>query len=157
MKKSPPGQTRRDFWHIISLMKSIGIILSLFFIFPLFSCSSINATSHEDPSLVTIQTDKNNYSSNEEVTITIHNGLSETIEYYGSCSLTICQSMDGEWICAIRDCFAPLDLLASGSSTEFNEVFTSSAEEVFRYQFEYFLPSAEALHTVYSNEFFVKP
>ena len=138
-------------------MKRVGIILSLFLIFLLFSCSSINATSHEDPSLVTIQTDKNSYSSNEEVTITIHKGLGETIEYYGSCSLTECQSIDGEWICAIRDCFAPLDLLASGSSTEFNEVFTSSAEDMFRYQFEYFLPSKESLYTVYSNEFFVNP
>jgi len=138
-------------------MKRAGIILSLVLIFLLFSCSSINATSIEDPSLVTIKTDKSRYSSNEEVTIIIHNGLSETIEYYGSCSLTACQFIDEDWVCAIRDCFAPLDLLTSGSSTKFNEVFTSTAEEVFRYQFEYFLPSAEALHTVYSNEFFVKP
>jgi len=138
-------------------MKSVGIIFSLFLIFLLFSCSSINATSHENPPLVTIKTDKNRYSSNEEVTITIHNALSETIEYYGSCSLTACQSIDEDWVCAIRDCFAPLDLLTSGSSTEFHEVFTSSTEEVFRYQFEYFVPSTESLYTVYSNEFFVNP
>jgi len=138
-------------------MKRAGIILSLFLIFLLFSRSSINATSHEDPSLVTIATDKNSYSPNEEVTIIIRNGLSETIEYYGSCSLTACQFIDEDWVCAIRDCFAPLDLLASGSSTEFSEVFTSTTEDMFRYQFEYFLPSKESLYTVYSNEFFVNP
>jgi len=88
----------------------------------------------------------------------IRNGLNETIEYYGACSLTICQSIiDEDWVCAIRDCFAPLDLLTSGSATEFHEVFTSPTEEVFRYQFEYFLPSKESLYTVYSNEFFVNP
>ena len=142
------------------LMKRLGIILSLLLIFLLFSCSFPNSSvlsTEESPALVTIKTDKNSYSPNEEVKIIIHNGLGETIEYYGSCSLTMCQSIDGDWVCAIRDCFAPLDLLTSGSSTKFNEIFTSSAGEVFRYQFEYFLPSAELLYTVYSNEFVVNP
>jgi hypothetical protein len=138
-------------------MIRIGIILSILLFSLPISCSSAVVATRESSALVTIKTDKDSYFPYEEVKVIIYNGLSETIEYYGSCSLTTCQSIDGDWVCAIRDCFAPKDILASGSSTEFNEIFTGSAEEVFRYQFEYFLPSAEALHTVYSNEFFVKP
>ena len=132
-------------------------LITSFLIFILASCSPAAVATDESHGVVTVRTDKASYSSDEAVTVTITNELNEAIEHYGTCSLTFCQVANDEWVCAVKDCHAPMELLMPASSVQFSEVSADTGNKTFRYQFEYFLPSSESLYIVYSNEFFIKP
>ncbi len=135
-------------------------LFAISLVFLLLSCnfSNSSAISTEKPAaLVTIKTNRDHYSYNDAITIIITNDFSETVEYYGSCSLTLCQFTDGDWICQVKDCNAPKDLLPPGSTARLTDYIAGSSSDPFRYQFEYFLPSLNSLFVVYSNEFSIEP
>ena len=142
-------------------MRRVKKLYAVFFLVTFSSCSTAapaNVPTEVDPAQsVTIKTDRSIYSSNQEIKVVITNSTSETVEYYGSCSLTLCQFTDGEWLCAIKDCDAPVVLLLPGSSTSFKEVLTGTTAETYRYQFEFLLPPTDSLLVIYSNEFTVTP
>jgi len=126
----------------------------------LAGCDSPNSSvdpTKESPELVTIRTDQDRYSPNDEITIIIRNGMGEAIEYYGSCSLTLCQFTDGDWMCAVKDCSGPRVVLPSGETSRLVDRIDSSTGGPLRYQFEYFVLSSDSLRTIQSNEFIVEP
>ena len=138
-------------------MNKIKKIITAFSIFLLMSCTPVVVATEEVPALVTVETDKISYSANEVITVIVHNGLDEPIEHQGACSLTFCQFINGEWVCAVKDCNMPTESLASDSSVQFSAFVADAAGEKFKYQFEYFLPSTETLYTINSNEFLLNP
>jgi len=142
-------------------MNRVKRLFAVFLVFFLFSCNSPDSsplpTEINPAEFVTVKTDRDEYSSNEEIKIFITNGFSEAVEYYGSCSLTLCQFLDGEWMCQVKDCNAPKVLIPPESTSELIDNIAGSTNAPFRYQFEYFVPSLDSLFVVYSNDFFVRP
>lgn len=143
-------------------MKVARFKLALLLLLIFSSCSAREPQQRNVPTkatqaLVTVKTDRVHYSPNEGITILIKNGHNAVVEYYGTCSLSLCELTDNEWMCAMKDCVAPMDILQPGDLTELTDNATGSMRGTFRYHFEYTVASSDSFLVAYSNEFTVSP
>lgn len=100
---------------------------------------------------VTIRTDKEVYGAGEDVLLTIENGLDSPIVYYSGCSIHLCQQVEDDWLCEMKECHAETIELEAGSSVVM--VFPGRVIGTrLKYRLEY-STSEGNLYTLDSNEF----
>jgi hypothetical protein len=102
---------------------------------------------------VIASTDKQSYFSHEEITIHVINALLEDIEYDGSCSLSLCQQSEGDWICEMKECDGEEIILKAGDSIRFQGLPPDQVDVSLRYRFEYYVIPTRMLSVANSNIF----
>lgn len=105
---------------------------------------------------VTVQTDKEQYTTGEVVKVTVRNELTEPIHYYGMCALTDCMMENEEWQCENSAmCDAPQQVLLAGEEREFTIRVIGLIVGDMKYRFEYTTAILEQRKEAHSNPFFI--
>jgi hypothetical protein len=107
-------------------------------------------------SRLTIETDKQVYEVGEEITITIVNDLSSSISYYGFCSLYLCQYVESDWLCEMKECHSSTVVLETGNSRETKTQAQDRFGAKLKYRLDYQIASEGTLYTAHSNEFTIE-
>jgi hypothetical protein len=104
---------------------------------------------------VTLSTDKGTYAEGEDVLLRIENGLDRPIYYLDRCSIHLCQQVEDDWVCEMKECFAETIAMKAGGYGEL--VFPGSLTgTTLKYRLDYATTEEDGTHiagSVDSNEF----
>ncbi|MBZ0166926.1 MAG: hypothetical protein K8I00_08970, partial [Candidatus Omnitrophica bacterium] len=104
---------------------------------------------------VVVQTDKPQYTTGDEVVITIRNELTEPIYYLGMCALSDCLLEGDEWRCEQSNCDAPQEVMLAGEEKIFHIQVVGLIVGDMKYRFEYTTAIMERNSQALSNDFFI--
>lgn len=113
---------------------------------------SVNHTAYAN---VVVQTDKEQYTTGDDVVVNVRNELTEPIYYLGMCSLSDCLQEGDQWECEESLCDAPRQVLLAGEEKAFNITVIGLIVGDMRYRFEYTTAILEQHQETYSNPFFI--
>lgn len=98
---------------------------------------------------VTLETGKPVCEAGASITVTIRNGLTETVRCSGHCSLYACQRTPEGWICEMKECHAPTTELLPGERDTIRDAGLHLAGATLRYALHYQVGSDAEPHSDY--------
>jgi hypothetical protein len=108
---------------------------------------------------VAVETDKHVYEAGAPITITISNGLTQTVSYMGFCSLYPCQRTPEGWLCMMKECHGPTTELPPGGRDVLRDAGMDLPGATLRYELCYGVGATpDAVPGVaHSNLFTIEP